>query len=408
MTFERVLSEESAAWVDEALITAEQRERLLARYEPAEPARSHVTTIIAWLGAAIVALGVTLVVATNWSAIPTLVKIVTGESLLVLLFGLGYWLRFGGLQRTKTGEAVLLVASAVFLGNLVLVSQQYHIETNPSRFFLALWLSVAALPYLLRSRAYALVSPAALVLWLVIEMARDGSPLRASGLAIVLLLVPIGAAILATGAAHRLERRLEAFAAPIEFTGGAVLFGAIYVLGFYRHFIETFEVDGGVSTDEPTLSVLLWLALPLAMLAAAAALATRRGLVQRPMPLSTMALAAGWLVVVVSVVWSWLVILEPRAAEERAFILWTGGFWLLALAFVGVLVWLAVATHRGWWVNLALVYLGFFVLTRYFDLFSSFGQTGLLFIGAGALLLAVAYALEQSRRSLRDLSERGT
>ena len=55
--------------------------------------------------------------------------------------------------------------------------------------------------------------------------------------------------------------------------------------------------------------------------------------------------------------------------------------------------------------NLALVYLGVFILTRYFDLFEGYGQTGLLFLGAGVLLLAVAFVLERSRRTLMQLSD---
>ncbi|MEZ4502660.1 MAG: DUF2157 domain-containing protein [Dehalococcoidia bacterium] len=401
MSFQRALPEESAGWVDEGIISPEQRERLLARY-PEEPARSHVATIIALVGGAIAVLGVTLIVATNWNDIPLMVKLATGEALLVVLFTLGYWLRFGSPHRWKTGEAVLLIASGVFLGDLALVSQQYHIETNPSRYFLALWLSVVALPYLLRSRAYALVSASAFVVFLIVEMVRDGSPLEVSGFAIVLLLVPIGAAVLAAGALHRGDPRLAPYAAPIEFVGAAFLFGAIYILGFYRHIADEEDL---VTRSEPVLSVILWLVLPLALLVAAAALAARRGLLRPPLTARSLAVAIGWLVLAASIVWAWLVIFEPRVREERDFIIWTVGFWLLALALTAVVAWLGVAYRRGWWLNLALVYLGVFILTRYFDLFEGYGQTGLLFLGAGVLLLAVAFVLERSRRTLMQLSD---
>jgi len=331
-----------------------------------------------------------------------MVKLATGEALLVVLFALGYWLSFGSPHRWKTGEAVLLIASGVFLGDLALVSQQYHIETNPSRYFLALWLSVVDLPYLLRSRAYALVSASAFVVWLMVEMVRDGSPLEVSGFAIVLLLVPIGAAVLAAGALHRGDPRLAPYAAPIEFVGAAFLFGAIYILGFYRHIADEEDL---VTRSEPVLSVILWLVLPLALLVAAAALAARRGLWRPPLTARSLAVATGWLVLVASIVWAWLVIFEPRVREERDFIIWTVGFWLLALALTAVVAWLGVAYRRGSWLNLALVYLGVFILTRYFDLFEGYGQTGLLFLGAGVLLLAVAFVLERSRRTLMQLSD---
>jgi uncharacterized membrane protein len=52
----------------------------------------------------------------------------------------------------------------------------------------------------------------------------------------------------------------------------------------------------------------------------------------------------------------------------------------------------------------ALLYLGLFVITRYFDTFGSYTQTGAFFIGGGVVLLAVAFALERSRRLLATLA----
>ena len=64
-----------------------------------------------------------------------------------------------------------------------------------------------------------------------------------------------------------------------------------------------------------------------------------------------------------------------------------------------------MAFRRGGWLNAALVFTGIFTgiftLTRYFDLFSTYGQTGLLSVGAGALLWVTAFGLEWARRTLR-------
>ncbi len=99
--------------------------------------------------------------------------------------------------------------------------------------------------------------------------------------------------------------------------------------------------------------------------------------------------------------WVILVAAYPREVEEEEFILWTLGFWLLAIGLTSSLAWLGVAFRRGGWLNAALVFTGIFTLTRYFDLFSTYGQTGLLFVGAGALLWVTAFGLEWARRTLR-------
>ena len=66
----------------------------------------------------------------------------------------------------------------------------------------------------------------------------------------------------------------------------------------------------------------------------------------------------------------------------------------------GSVVWLGIALRREFWINAALVFLGLFILTRYFDLFSDYAQTGALFAGAGLLFMGLAFALERGRRVL--------
>ncbi len=99
---------------------------------------------------------------------------------------------------------------------------------------------------------------------------------------------------------------------------------------------------------------------------------------------------------------------NPRERDEPEFIIWTVGFWLAGLGAAAVLIWLGVSERRNWWTNVALLYLGLWVITRYFDTFGDYTQTGLVFVGAGLLLLAVAFLLERSRRYLTELSERAS
>jgi hypothetical protein len=98
--------------------------------------------------------------------------------------------------------------------------------------------------------------------------------------------------------------------------------------------------------------------------------------------------------------------IEPRESAEDEFILYTAGFWVVALLMTLDLGWLGLALRREWWINAALLYVGLFALSRYFDLFSDYSRTGLLFAGAGVLLLGLAFALERGRRALhRELRE---
>ena len=101
-----------------------------------------------------------------------------------------------------------------------------------------------------------------------------------------------------------------------------------------------------------------------------------------------------------------IVLVNPRESAEQDVITWTAGFWIVGLVLPALVIWLGVLFKRSWWINLALVYLGLFVITRYFDTFGDYTQTGAVFVGAGVVVLVVAFALERSRRALTSLAER--
>ena len=220
----------SADWVAEGIISAEQRQRILARSRGDQEGVSRVVVILSVFGAAVVVLGLTLIVATNWENISFLAKLGAGVALMVAVDAAGYWLRFGRPALRKTGEALLLIGSGLLMADLALVSQQYHILTNPAPILLLTWLAVATMPYFAHSRVYALVSAG-----LFVELLRDGSPLQIEddAIPVFLCLAGAGAGVLAVGSAHRLTR-YRPLAVPTEVVEGALLFVAVYTLGFYR------------------------------------------------------------------------------------------------------------------------------------------------------------------------------
>ena len=103
----------SADWVAEGIISAEQRQRILARSRGDQEGVSRVVVILSVFGAAVVVLGLTLIVATNWENISFLAKLGAGVALMVAVDAAGYWLRFGRPALRKTGEALLLIGSGL-------------------------------------------------------------------------------------------------------------------------------------------------------------------------------------------------------------------------------------------------------------------------------------------------------
>jgi uncharacterized membrane protein len=403
MSFRDELEAQSEAWVDEGLISGDQRQAILARTPEAESVwSSRLVPGLAIFGAVVVVLGLILLVSANWDEIPLGVKLAAGIALLATVQAVGYWLAFGPLSRRNTGLAIMLVGAGIFLGDLALVAQQYNVEENPSRLILVTWLlGLAALPYLFRSRVFALAGAAVLVAGLAAEAGHDRSPIDVEWLAGILMFVAVGLGVAAIGAAHRLTR-YASLAPPIEATGIVVAGALLYQLGFYRHFVDSFDSEVAWETaSAPWLLIgvpaVITLGVATAWLLRSGAQLSRR----EDWPVAAAAIAALALIAYVT-----LVLISPREADEDEFIVWTVGFWIAELVLPAVVIWLGVVTNRSWWTNVALLYLGLFVITRYFDTFGDYTQTGVLFVGAGLLLLLVAFALERSRRVLAELSER--
>jgi uncharacterized membrane protein len=402
VTASHELERQSAAWVEAGIITAEQRDRILAAESRPGEAGSRLVPIFGLLGAALVVLGVILVVSQNWDEISRQVKLAGGLVLLAATYAVGYWVRFGPLRLARTGEALLLAGTGVLLADLALISQQYNIDFNPSPLLLPVLLVAIAFSYLLRSRAYITASSAVGVIWLIAESQQEGSVLEARDSMALLAVVGGGVWLLIAAELHRRLRWPE-FAAPLQVAGALALFAAVYVLGFYRHY------DAG--DDEMTVSAgIALLVVPLVVIAGAViVIAARRedaggwrpieASLRLPVLVTAATLGLLLLLALASAI-------EPRESAEDEFILYTAGFWVVALLMTLDLGWLGLALRREWWINAALLYVGLFALSRYFDLFSDYSRTGLLFAGAGVLLLGLAFALERGRRALhRELRE---
>ena len=391
------LERRAAAWVDAGIISADQRQAILdCEEEAAGRGRSHrLITVLAVLGAALVFLGLVLVISQNWDQIGKLPKLIVGIALLIACHSGGYWLRNGPLGLVRSGEALLLLGTGVLLGNLALISQQYHFAFNPAPLLLPVLGSAIAFAVLFASRSLAFVAAVLLALWLIMESQRGGSPLEAEAETILLLLVGAGAWLIALGALQR-GSAYAPLAPPLELVGGLLISGAVYLLGFYRHF----GIDSAVPAAPAVLLLLAPMALVLAtLLATGARSEARLGWPRLPDSLRS-PLLLGQLTLLLLLLWTLVAAINPRGDAEEGFILTTLGYWLATCLLTGSIVWLGLALRRESWVNSALVFLGLFIVSRYFDLFSDYAQTGALFAGAGLLCLVLAFLLELSRRRL--------
>ena len=156
------------------LITDEQRQRIVEHFKLKEDSNRFLA-IISFVGAVLVAAGIVLLIASNWDAIPRGVKLAAGLALMLGAHGAGWWLREVRQDYRKTGEALHLAGSLLFLGNIALVGQIYHLVSRPPNAILLWWLGIAALPWLLKSEVQHLLVLLAFGIWFGMEANTPGS-----------------------------------------------------------------------------------------------------------------------------------------------------------------------------------------------------------------------------------------
>lgn len=380
------LAHDAAMWRREGLISEQQEVALLARSGASgvETVRAlrlgWFATAVSVVGAIAFAAGVVLLFASNWNAMPSWIRVGAVFGGMTLAYGIGYALLYRyGLQRV--GSALILLGALLYEAGLFLVAQIYQMPIhNPWALFLLAAAGVLPLAYLFGSRIIMLLAladvtagvVAALVAWY------PDSPKAESALIVIAVL---GIAFYAIGRLHTLEGALARFADTYVFSGLLVLLGLIYAFTF----------------DEP------WSAM------------TRAGVESYAAPAVVYASIA---IVCVLVGARWL--LRQRDLESNI----EAGSQVALLALAAI-----VATWPGWagyaivfnaayfaisaglvtrgylrgderYINAGLLAVAIGLLTRYIDVFWSMLAGSAFFIIGGLVLLAVAFALERTRRGL--------
>jgi len=179
------------------LITEEQRQKIIEHFQLKGDGGNKFLAIVSIVGAVLITAGIILLISAHWNEIPRGVKIAAGIALMLGAHAGGWWVRGSGTgilpvrfsadgspvpqkltgkmpvplsgKYRKTGEALHLIGSGLFLANIALIGQIYNIVSRPPNAFLLWWLGIAALPWLLRSKAQHVLLLLAFGIWFGLE-----------------------------------------------------------------------------------------------------------------------------------------------------------------------------------------------------------------------------------------------
>lgn len=119
------LERDLAIWVGKGLIGRPQADALLAEYDGRESSFS-VGRVLMMIAACLIAAALLLLVASNWEAIPRLMRVVLLLASIWLFHGAAAWLLAKG--RRGLAQAALMLGTASFGASLSLIGQMYHLS----------------------------------------------------------------------------------------------------------------------------------------------------------------------------------------------------------------------------------------------------------------------------------------
>ena len=148
----KFLDTESPGWVADGLISEEQRQKLLARYPTEAPALG----LLPLLGSLLVGLSGLSVVAANWQALPTALRLALLLGSLLGSYGAGnYFLRRGN---ADLGHGLIGLGLILFGASIILTSQLYQLVGYDASGLLAWVVAGTALSYVYGSRLLVLLT----------------------------------------------------------------------------------------------------------------------------------------------------------------------------------------------------------------------------------------------------------
>jgi len=370
------------------LITAEQQRQIVAHFKLKEEG-SQFLTIISFVGAVLVACGIILLIAANWDEIPRGVKIATGLLLMLAAHGGGWYLREVNGQYRKSGEALHLAGSGLFLGNIALIGQIYHLSARPPNAFLLWWAGIAALPWLLRSKAQHVLSLLVFGLWFGLENNQEGSPIYFGNDEYQILLYAL-LGLVYLGGAYCLRRTSFAeFASPMENLGLLAFQAFAYPLTWGN----LYRQHEGLAAVSPWIFPAL---AGLALLFLAAGVPALTDLSRQWRWTWGLALAGGIVLLAgqLFVAPHWAV---GYGRQNDAYH-WAATVGLFVFCLLQIQV--GVQRRSESLVNLGVAFIGLLIIATYINLVGSMARTGLMFVIGGVFLIVFGIYLEKKRRSL--------
>ena len=384
------LGRESETWVAEGIVSAEQAAAIRDRYAAGgEEPRGRATVALAVIGAVTVGFGVIGFVAANWDGMSNGARLALLTATVAGTYAAAYQLRERTGSAPRVGEALYLVGVLLFGASLFLVGQMYNVQAHDP-LALLLWAGgAAATALVVRSRPIAAASVVIFTAWVGWELGLAlNDEQRDVWAAFFVVAFCYGGTLyaLATALQERIGNHWFARSGFLESGRGVglpVAAAGLFVLTF-ADAADELDFAGETLAGGALVGVVLLGAL--AFITAGVLTAGRRPSDRYEgafllVALTTMAVA-----------------LFAGGNGDAYAVVFNVLFAVLALG----VIYAGYLSDEAWLVNLGVVFVAVDLVARYFDFFWSALPRSVGMIGAGLVVLGIAYVLERQRKRLLE------
>jgi uncharacterized membrane protein len=434
----RWLHEQIRTWTSQGVISPAQADAIRRLHPEPESASQWGMIVFSGIGAVVLGLGVILLFAYNWQAIPKFGKLGLVFGALVVAHGSGLRLLGETDWRRRLGEALGVLGTMFFGAGIWLVAQVYHIDEHYPNAFLLWALGALALAWAVPSVAQGMIATALLCIWSCTERFGFSAPAHwapllllagigslawrersqlllgtvlaalylvlltnaesgRDGLALPLAL-NVSVLLLGCGVGARPAGGFPAAAAVLRFFGWTGFLVVTYILTFAHSAENAWSwhrtlVDG---RDWLPLACYGW--LPFALMLAQwgwLALGARRSEGTMDIGLEQ------WLLPLTAVLSQVLAVAGLSVGPDCAWLV-AGAFNLVFLAVAAR--WMARGCREGTMrpTILGSLLLVALVAARYFDLFENLATRGVVFLVVGGILFAEGFFYRRARQGTGD------
>ncbi|NQV36422.1 MAG: DUF2157 domain-containing protein [Candidatus Marinimicrobia bacterium] len=378
-------------WLSEGKISEEQatmmiKENLIAAKEKSS---NKFLGVISVLGSIFLGIGIIWIVASNWDGMPDLVKIIVLLGSTGGLIYLGYKIGFNKRNFPTTGHSLILLGAILFGASIFLIAQIYNVRANTSYLIFIWLLGVLPLVYIFQSPLVTFLSCIVFCLWFNSIVFDDFINFSGQRVAFITFFYQtFGLLLFSIGSLHYFLEKYAKVARAYRLIGIYLVICILFAFTFRFSFEGLEKISSELTANPMMISVIYgFIVVMLGINLKFNPSKSDSNLLE-----NTIALA------ILTVIFA----LNMAIQFEQYYRV----FWLLFnFLFVGLII---VLFRIGYnrrdmkLVNIASVSTFFFLIFKFFDIFSNLLDNGIIWLVFGIALLVGSILFEKKRRKIRE------